>query len=124
MPKKRPIRVAPSAEERRQARRILGSLQDGLIQERTRKRYFAAVEHFANFLTSNSLKHATTLDGLDSLVSLFINDLWESGESKGIANDVISGLGHYLPAVKSRWLARAGCSPAGLGSSCQRELPL
>ena len=70
MPKKRPIRVAPTREQRRQTRQLLGSLQDGLIHERTRKRYFAAVEHFTNFLAWTNLKHATTLDGLDALVSL------------------------------------------------------
>ena len=100
MPKKRPIRVAPTRGQRRQTRQLLGSLQDGLIHERTRKRYFAAVEHFTNFLAWTNLKHATTLDGLDALVSLFITDLWNNGESKGIANDIISGLGHYLPAAK------------------------
>jgi len=100
MPKKRATRIAPSKGERKEARRVLGRLQDGLIQERTRKRYFAAVETFTNFLATHQLRNATSADGLDALVSLFINDLWENGESKGIANDVISGLGHYMPAVK------------------------
>ena len=78
------------------ARQITGSLRDNRVNPRTLARYQNAVVMFQWFLASNSLSFARDFDELDSQLCMFLETLWHEGESKGLANDVLSGTQHFL----------------------------
>jgi hypothetical protein len=51
---------------------------------------------FQWWLFGNRSDYASTWDELDLQLCSFLESLWEDGESKGIANDVLSGTQHFL----------------------------
>ena len=99
MPRVRQVRVAPSRAQRQRERRVVGRLRDGIIQERTRQRYFAAIERFVRFLRCQ-FSFPTSFEQLDHIAAAYVEACWEDGEPKSFAADCPSALGHYLPAVK------------------------
>jgi len=86
--------------ERRRLRKEAGCLKDLVVTGRTLNRYKAAVSRFFNWLPTESLSQISSLSGFDMTVSTYLEFLWETGESKAWANDLCSGLQHFVPALK------------------------
>ena len=87
-------------------RKELGSLQSLVVAPRTQERYFQAVSLFLDFLVLHVYPYPTTFLSLDGRVREYIEYLWQNGDSKALASDCLSGLGHYIPQCK-RYLAEA-----------------
>ena len=91
---------------RKKERKELGSLQSLVVAPRTQERYFQAVSLFLDFLVLHVYPYPTTFLSLDGRVREYIEYLWQNGDSKALASDCLSGLGHYIPQCK-RHLAGA-----------------
>ena len=87
-----PIGVAA----RRAARAQIGRLRDSKIQRATFLRYFTAVYTFCHHLFLYNQTMAESFECLDSQLNIYIEWLWESGQSLNDAKDVLSGCSHFL----------------------------
>ena len=83
--------------ERRRLRREAGSLRDLTITPKTRIRYNSAVEKFFKWLTFTGRPCGSCVEEFDSLLCVYLEYLWKHGDSKSWANDVCSGLQHFIP---------------------------
>ena len=92
--------VRPTRQETAAARALVGPLRDSLIQPTTRVRYRAAVDRYLSFLGQLQLPSPPSMPQLDGSLCQFIEYLWKQGDAKAIANDSLSGLAHFLPAVR------------------------
>ena len=92
----------------RDARKVrgqqLGKLQHLVVQPRTKQRYDKAMKAFFEFLRSNRLRFPSLYSEVDRLASMFIEELWEEGESRYQAQDTLSALQHFEPQLKRRLL--------------------
>ena len=85
---------------RKRERKKAGRLRDHIIQQRTEKRYAKAIEAFGQWLTRNQVCLPGTLAGVDAVVSDFIETLWDEGDTRNLAADLLSGLQHSVPALR------------------------
>ena len=108
-----------STADRRQQRSVLGRLRDTLVQDRTRRRYSVAMDRFLLFLQQNGDRYPGSFVELDDRLSEFVEYLWEQGDPRGWAGDVISATIFYVPACRS-FLSGAWRLHAAWG---RRELP-
>eukprot|EP00435_Cladocopium_sp_Y103_P006537 s2887_g2.t1 len=90
----------PLSLARARARQNVGSLQSQVVQPKTLKRYERAVHAFLDFLIAHELSYPRSNALLDSFVCGYIEELWENGDPKGWAGDLLSGLGHLIPSCK------------------------
>ena len=100
MPRKKTVLAKRSKEERRAERLALGSLRSQVVAPATEARYLTSVSRFLTFLKSHQKPYPTSFLLLDRDVAEFIELLWGEGEPKSWASDCLSGLGHFIPAVK------------------------
>ena len=101
MPPKRRILAAATKTERAKSRRQLGPLRSLLVAQSTlRYRYRPACARFFAWLDQQSLHLAPTVIGIDNQVASFIEYLWEEGDGRNTAGDVLSGLTFYCPHLK------------------------
>lgn len=108
-----------SKNARKKERQHLGPLRDLVVQPSTAKRYRHAVSSF--FLWCQSLSHVlpSSLVEFDLLVADYINALWEEGEGRSLAANVLSGLQHYRPFLRRN----LPCAWRLIGAWGRRELP-
>ena len=85
--------------ERRRLRKEAGTLKDLTITHRTRIRYTLAVKRFFTWLDDRSC--GSSVEEFDSLLCTYLEYLWKQGEGKSWANDVCSGLQHFVPSLRS-----------------------
>ena len=106
--------VRPTRRETAAARALIGPLRDSLIQPTTRVRYRSAVDRYLSFLGQLQLPYPQSMPQLDASLCQFIEYLWKQGDAKVIANDSLSGLAHFLPAVRRQtpeaWRLVGACS--------------
>ena len=101
MPPKRRVVAAATKAQRALARRRLGPLGSLVVSERTlRLRYRPACVRFFAWLQSQSLLLATTVMGIDAQVAAYIEHLWEEGDGRNMAGDILSGLTFFSPHLK------------------------
>ena len=86
--------------QRAAERQLKGRLRDQLVSPRTLHRYKLAVRAYFDFIAGSGHGLPTSLVALDQSLESYIEALWELGESKSMAGDVLSGIGHFLPAVR------------------------
>ena len=99
MPRKQLLsRKSPAI--RKSERAVLGSLQKIVVAPKTYERYSLHVEKFLQYLHDNECVYPTSFYQLDVYVCQYVEHLWEEGEPKGWASDVLSGLGHFIPSCK------------------------
>ena len=79
-----------------------GKLKNLVIQPATLRRYETAMKHFLEFLKWNSFTLPSGYEEVDRLASLCIEELWEEGDSRYLAQDILSGLQHFEPQLKRR----------------------
>ena len=77
-------------------RKRAGRLRDNLVEVRTLNKYVKAVTCFIWWLAQMGTGHASGFELLDHQLCDFLEYIWECGESKGLAGDVLSGVQHLL----------------------------
>ena len=87
--------------ERRRLRREAGSLRDLTITPKTRMRYNSAVEKLSKWLHFTGRPCGACVEEFDSLLCVYLEYLWKQGDSKSWANDVCSGLQHFIPSLRT-----------------------
>jgi hypothetical protein len=102
----RPVRQVldvASKQARKLQRNSLGRLSDNVVRPATLKRYDTACLLFFRHLRNENVELPSDHSALDSVVCAYIEVLWQEGESKSLAGDLLSGLQHHTPALKG-WL--------------------
>ena len=88
------------ARQARQTRRVdrgkLGKLKDLVIARSTKIRYDKAMERFFSWQEANGRQ----LDDMGTLAVDYIETLWEEGDPRSWAGDLLSGLQHSIPMLK------------------------
>ena len=96
-----------SIEERAQARQKIGRLKDQKLRPTTLLRYINSVTLFINWLEGGSTPIPRQPDAWDAAISDYAEHLWETGESKQLFGDLLSGLPHFLAetrgSLKGSW---------------------
>ncbi len=99
-----------TGEEARRARRVtrrrIGRLSTSIIKRRTRARYDFALQWFFRFLCLNGINMPDEFGELDDIASRALDSMWEQGEAKSLAGDLLSGLSFDARArsqLRSRW---------------------
>ena len=67
---------------------------------KTEPRCLQHVSRVLQFLKDHGKSYPRNFTALDFEVSVSIERLWAEGDRKSWASDVVSGLGHFIPAVK------------------------
>ena len=101
---KRIVVEGNSRGARKVRRQQLGKLQHLVVQPRTKQRYEMAMKAFLEFLRSNRLRFPSFYSEVDRLASMFVEELWEEGESRYLSQDTLSALQHFEPQLKRRLL--------------------
>ena len=96
MAPKRRYEAAASKAARALQRRTIGSLRGQRISTTTLRRYIAAVLQFCCYLFSRGSLPAHDLRALDEQLSVFIEDMWQEGETKALVGSTLSGIQHLL----------------------------
>ena len=96
----RQVIVGSTKDERKHLRSTLGPLKDLKVTASAARRYDRAVHFFLFFVMNTFGAVAETYEELDRHVSAYIQELWESGDSKFWAADTLSGLYHKLQVKK------------------------
>ena len=89
---------------RKARRQHLGKLRNLVIRPQTRKRYETAMRRFLDFLKWNGYPLPSRHEEVDRLASMVVEELWEEGESRYFAQDVLSSLQHFEPQLKRKLL--------------------
>ena len=97
--KPRVLGLATKAERAR-ARRFLGSLASRIVTARTLECYRRACTTFFVYVHVHKLKFPANVFEYDMLLCGFIEQAWQEGESKGLVGNLLSGLAHYVPALR------------------------
>ena len=85
-------------------RQELGKLQDLVVKPQTRRRYEHAMRLFFEFLRWNKIALPSHPEEVDRVASSYIEELWEEGDSRYLAQDTLSALQHFEPQLKRRLL--------------------
>ena len=94
------IAASTSKEQRKKDRQQIGRLRNQVVNPKTEDRY---LECFNRFCQYHRLPRSCELPGsqaTDELVSEFIEMLWESGETKSLANYSMAAIQFFRPQTK------------------------
>ena len=78
----------------------MGTLTELTIQPRTRARYDKAKKRFYSFLSKNSLGLPRERHLLDGILCDYLEDLWATGEGRGLASDTLAALQDTSPRLR------------------------
>ena len=101
MPKPRKVLGARGKAARKTERAKLGKLGDNLVLNSTLLRYNKALIALFDFSAMTYQRKPQNNYELDLFMCAFIENLWESGDPRQIALDVVSGMAHHLEHVRS-----------------------
>lgn len=85
---------------RQQERRKIGSLADNLVTKRTKERYTLACRLFFLWLRAIDKDLPGTVIEFDLLVKDYLEELWQQGEPRSLAVDLLSGLCLFRPCLR------------------------
>ena len=102
MAPKRIVLALKGKTARRNARAELGALRDLIVAKSTLLRYEKAVDAFFRHLDTQGLQLPDNYDGLDLLVCGRIEDMWEEGDAKAYAGDLLSGMAHFIESLRGK----------------------
>lgn len=94
-----PPKVSLNGGSRQQVitlRARLGSLSDNRVSPKTLQRYKAATTKFLGWLDWEERVRPADWEEMESTLREYLECLWCEGESKGVANDTLSGIQHFL----------------------------
>ena len=92
--------AAEARRARQEARKELGSLKNLMIAPSTYIRYQTAVQQFFEWMDGRGQVIPGTREELDDFIIDYIDYLWQDGEAKAYASDVLSGLQYFVPSLK------------------------
>ena len=104
MPKPKQVLSKRSKSERKVERKLLGALRSQVVLTKTESRYLQHVSLFLQFLQDHGKSYPRTFTSIDFELSGFIEHLWEESDPKTWASDVLGGLEHFIPSVKTHLL--------------------
>jgi integrase len=84
--------------ERQQVRQALGTLRDRLVTAGTAARYHVQVLAFLSLLSYAQLPRS--LWDLDELLSARVEAMWEEGDPKASASNLLAGMQHFFPPCR------------------------
>jgi len=93
---------ARSKKARQAARAHIKSLHHLVIQPSTAARYRFAIARFAEWRRQLQLPRFTSIAELDENISVYIEHLWQEGDPRSFAGDLLSGLQHEIPSPKKQ----------------------
>lgn len=99
MPKR--ILEGSTQSERAANRRRLGTLRQLTVQPATRRRYDKAVDRFLDFLKKENLTLPSSKAKLDPILCDYLEELWSTGEGRGLACDTLAGLQDLQPGLRN-----------------------
>jgi hypothetical protein len=99
---KRQVLAAKTKQERKAARVDLGELKNLIIKPSTETRYKNACLMFFEWLVLGCWVFPKCPVALDEKLGAFISDLWQEGEAKSTASNLLAGMQHYSPTLKRR----------------------
>ena len=103
---KRQVLAAKARVKRQAARRLLEPLRNQIIKPTTLHRYMKAVAGFYDWIARCRKPMPARKKQIDTLVCNFIENALESGESRSLVGDVLSGLQHNIHLQALRSLAK------------------
>ena len=89
--------VRKGPRQKRKERRRLGPLAGLLTNPRTRARYDRALAALFAWMRASSEPWPETGEEADVLLSRYLCELWESGDSRHWGSDALSALQLYIP---------------------------
>ena len=89
-------------QARKTERSKLGNLRDSRVSKPALKRYEKAVEYFFEAIKRQGEQLVDMDCQLDAQVCEHIERLWAEGEVRALAEDLLSGLKHHVPALKGK----------------------
>ena len=95
MPPKLTLNVADK-QQRRLLRARVGSLRDNRVNAKTLMRYRDATHRFLSWLEWMGLERPVDWEEMEKVLCDYLEAIWSEGESKGMANDTLSGAQHFL----------------------------
>eukprot|EP00971_Amphidinium_carterae_P326393 6457137-Amphidinium_carterae.2 len=95
MAPKRLCVVSLNPKQRAVQRAPLGRLSDHIVQPATLKRYRAAYTAFVAWTHLLGMRVVWDSAKLDGMLAMYVEHLWESWQSRGIAGDAISAVQFY-----------------------------
>ena len=99
---KRVVIEGQSRNARKIRRQQLGNLKNLIVKPQTERRYKQAICKFFEFIRWNKIPLPSQLDAVDEVASMFVEELWEEGDCKYVAQDAISALQHFEPQLKRK----------------------
>ena len=88
--------------ERAKQRKALGTLKELTVKLSTKKRYDKAVCASFNYLARHQVHLPKHPELVDEILSGYVEDLWESGESRYLAADTVCGLQYHQPTLRRK----------------------
>jgi len=98
----RQVTDARAKKARQAARAHIRSLLHLVIQPATAARYRSAITRFAEWRKQLLLPPLASIVALDENISVYIDHLWQEGDPRGYAGDLLSGLQHQIPALRGQ----------------------
>ena len=85
-------KASQTKEERKKVRKSLGTLKSLTVQPKTRERYSGALGKFFDFLAREGIALPKNRDGMDGIVSDYLEFLWSEGEGRAEASNALAAL--------------------------------
>ena len=101
-PKGKSLSGLTSLALRQTERAALGTLKSRLVKPRTELVYRRSCEWFFALCASMEIFYDMPIVEFDDLVGEAIEFAWESGEGRNVVGNLLSGLEHFVPALKGR----------------------
>ena len=87
---------------RKQARADLGPLRDLVVANSTLLRYQRAVDAFFDYLEARECELPRCMEKLDLLICGRLEDMWQEGDAKAYAGDLLSGMAHFVETARGK----------------------
>ena len=98
----RQVLSRPTVAERAQQRQKSGRLSTQVVAPRTLTRYKKSCLWFFQLLSAWGKSIPSSTYDFDELVSWSIDVAWSEGEGRNLIGDLLSGLAHLVPALRTQ----------------------
>ncbi len=89
-----------SKQGRAEHRKLLGPLRDIVLNPSTVTRYEKACKLFFEWLVQQGMPIPAEVSVFDSVLSEFVCHLWEEGDGRALASNVLAGMQHFSPPLR------------------------
>ena len=101
---KKGLKINPdhSKASRKLERQKLGTLRSLTVQPKTRDRYGQSMEKFYDYLSRENIPLPKKREGMDALVSDYVEHLWAEGEGRASASTFLAALQDRDPKLRNQ----------------------